>query len=269
MTVANKPTPTFIDRDSPVPLYFQLKDALLTLIHEGQLGEGDPIPTERELGERFQVSRITVRRAIDELARTGYLTSHQGKGTFVAKPKLQRPMGQLKSFSSAITDEGHYPGSRLLSLRHERAGGEIAPFLQVAEDTLIWVVERLRLADNEPIGLSSVYLNLPAPLFLTPAELDREVSLWVILAKKGISLAKSEETIQSVAASKKQAELLQVEPGFPLLLVEGIVFATNGSPIEYHRIFNRGDRYKYSIQVIGQPIQAVRAQIFGKEVLAQ
>ncbi len=257
MILANGPTPLPIDRDSPVPLYFQLKDALLTLIQDGQLQEGDPIPTERELGERFQVSRITVRRAIDELARHGYLTSRQGKGTFVAKPKIQRPMSQLKSFSSAITDEGHYPGSRLLSLRHERAGSEIASFLQVTEDTLIWVVERVRLADNEPIGLSSVYLNLPAPIFLTPAELGREVSLWAILAKKGIALAKSEETIQSMAASKKQAELLQVEPGFPLLLVEGIVFSTHGRPIEYHRIFNRGDRYKYSIQVVGQAIQAV------------
>ncbi len=257
MLLDNEPSPAFIDRDSPVPLYFQLKDALLALIHEGQLREGDPIPTERELGQRFQVSRITVRRAIDELARNGYLTSRQGKGTFVAKPKIQRPMGQLKSFSSAITDEGHYPGSRLLSLRHERAGGEIASFLQVAEDTLIWVVERLRLADNEPIGLSLVYLNLPTPTFLTPAELGQEVSLWAILIKKGIILAKSEETIQSVAASKKQAEWLQVEPGFPLLLVEGVVFSINGSPIEYHRIFNRGDRYKYSIHVVGQPIQAI------------
>src|SRR5574341_1099270 len=110
-----------VDRNLPVPLYYQLREALLTLIKEGRLKEGDLIPTERELGERFQVSRITVRRAIDELAREGYLVTQQGKGTFVARPKIQRHMTHMKSFSEEMADEGHRPGSRLLSLRHEKA----------------------------------------------------------------------------------------------------------------------------------------------------
>jgi len=246
----NTLTPVNIDRSSPVPLYSQLKDALLMFIEAGEFKEGDPIPTERELGEQFQVSRITVRRAIAELSRKGYLTTHQGKGTFVATPKIDRPMSQLKSFSSAITDEGHQPGSRLLSLHHERANGDAASFLRINEDTWLWRIERLRLADNEPIGISSVYLNLPPDIFLSPAELEREVSLWSILERKGVDLAESEETIQSIAASEDQAELLQVEPGFPLLLVEGVVYSSRKIPVEYHRIFNRGDRYKYSIRVV-------------------
>jgi GntR family transcriptional regulator len=158
----------------------------------------------------------------------------------------------MKSFSSAITDEGHQPGSRLLSLRHDRATAQVALFLNVDENAWIWTVERIRLADDEPIGISSVYLNLPPDVFLTPAELEQEVSLWSILARKGITLSTSEETIQSMAASEKQAELLQVEVGFPLLLVEGIVYTEQAIPIEYHQIYNRGDRYKYSIQVACQ-----------------
>ena len=252
MASASELSQTVIDRDSPLPLYFQLKDALQTLIEDGQFQEGDPIPTERELGERFQVSRITVRRAIAELSRNGYLTTQQGKGTFVTTPKIKRPMSQMKSFSSAIMDEGHLPGSRLISLRHERANAEIASSLNVDEEAWIWTVERVRLADDEPIGISSVYLNLPADMFLTPAELEQEVSLWSVLEKKGISLSKSEETIQSIAADEAQAELLQVNPGFPLLLVEGVVYTNQSIPVEYHRIFNRGDRYKYSIQVVRQ-----------------
>jgi GntR family transcriptional regulator len=250
MATTNMLTPANIDRNSPVPLYSQLKDALLMFIETGEFQEGDPIPTERELGEQFQVSRITVRRAIAELSRTGYLTTHQGKGTFVATPKIDRPMSQLKSFSSAIIDEGHQPGSRLLSLHHERAAGKVASFLGIGEETWIWRIERLRLADDEPIGISSVYLNLPPDIVLTPAELEREVSLWSILDRKGIDLAESEETIQSMAASEAQAELLQVEPGFPLLLVEGVVYSSRKMPVEYHCIFNRGDRYKYSIRVV-------------------
>ena len=250
MAPTNTLAPANIDRSSPVPLYSQLKDALLMFIETGEFQEGDPIPTERELGEQFQVSRITVRRAIAELSRTGYLTTHQGKGTFVATPKLDRPMSQLKSFSSAVTAEGHQPGSRLLSLHHERASGKAASFLRITENSWIWRIERLRLADGEPIGISSVCLNLPPDIFLTPAELEREVSLWSILERKGVDLAESEETIQSMAASESQAELLQVEPGFPLLLVEGVVYTSHRIPVEYHCIFNRGDRYKYSIRVV-------------------
>ncbi len=254
MTLTSILSPTTVDRSSPVPLYFQLKDTLLTLIQEGKFKEGDLIPTERELGEKFQVSRITVRRAIDELSRKGYLATQQGKGTFVTKPKIERSMRQMKSFSTAIMDEGHYPGSRLLSLRHEQATREVASFLNIDEGDWVWAVERLRFADDEPLGLSLVYLNLPPDVFLTPAELDQEVSLWSILEKKGVTLAESEESIQAILADEQQAELLQVKVGFPLLLVEGVVYNEQTTPIEYHQVFNLGDRYKYSLQIIRQAV---------------
>jgi len=231
-----------------MPLYSQLKDVLLQLVQVDQLQEGNLIPSEREIGERFQVSRITVRRAIDELVREGYLTTQQGKGTFVARPKLQRPMTQMKSFSTATVDEGHLPGSKLLSLRHEQAVEHIASILKTEKNAWIWIVERLRLVDDEPIGISMAYLNLPPDLSLTPTELTQEVSLWSILEKKGITLLRSEETLQAIAAGEDQAKLLQVNQGFPLLLVEGVVYTGQNIPIEYHQIFNRGDRYKYSVQ---------------------
>jgi GntR family transcriptional regulator len=239
-----------IDRNSPVPLYDQLRAALLTLMRDGQLREGDPFPTEREIGESFQVSRITVRRAIDELVREGYLVTQQGKGTFVARPKIQRHMTQMKSFSEEMAAEGHQPGSRLLSLRHEQVQGQTASALNIEEDSWVWVVERLRLADDEPICISSAYLNLPLDVSLTPAELQQQVSLWSTLAKKGIILTRSTETIQAVAAGDREAELLHIEIGAPLLLVEGIVYSDQDVPIEYHQIFNRGDRYTYSVQTV-------------------
>jgi GntR family transcriptional regulator len=220
------------------------------MLEEGQFREGDLIPTEREIGEQFQVSRITVRRAIDELVREGYLVTQQGKGTFVARPKIERPMTQMKSFSSATVDEGHQPGSRLLTLRHEKAVGHVASVLNVDQSDWIWVIERLRLVDEEPIGVSIIYLHLPPDLSLTPAELEQEVSLWSIIENKGITLSKSEETIQAIVAGEEQAALLQVEVGFPLLLVEGIVYTEQTAPIEYHQVFNRGDRYKYIIQTV-------------------
>lgn len=220
----------------------------MALIIDGELREGSVIPTEREIGEKLQVSRITVRRAIDELVREGYLVTQQGKGTFVARSKIERRIMHMKSFSEQMLEEGHRPGSQLLSLRHERATGHVATMLQIKTDDWIWVVERLRSTDDEPICISLTYLNLPLEVALTPAELQRETSLWVILEQKGIYLKRSEATIQAIPAGEREAGFLQIQTGAPLLLVEGVVYTDDNLPVEYHQMFNRGDRYKYSIQ---------------------
>ena len=238
-----------IDKTAPLPLYHQVRVAILTLIEEGDLREGSLIPTEREIGQKLQVSRITVRRAIDELVREGYLVARQGKGTFVARPKIDRRMTQMQSFSEQMQAEGHRPDSKLLSLRHEKAQRHVASALDLQDDEWVAVVERLRYADDEPICVSLTYLKLPHDVVLTPIELQQESSLWAILIKKGIWLARSEETIQATAAGEGVAEHLDIEVGAPLLLVEGVVYSADDIPIEYHEIFNRGDRYKYSIKL--------------------
>jgi GntR family transcriptional regulator len=237
-----------IDHDSPLPLYSQLRERLLALMDHGQFQEGDPFPTERELVQKYGVSRITVRRAVDELVREGYLIARQGKGTFVARPKISRHVPQMRSFSQEMADQGRRPGSRLLSLGHQRVSQHIANALSLPEDSWVWVVERLRLADDEPICISLVYLNLPAQVSLMPAELEQEPSLWRVLESKGIQLAYRDENIQAITAGAREAELLEVEVGAPLLLVEGTVYDDRGEPIEYHQMHNRGDRYSYTVQ---------------------
>ncbi len=248
MNPVEKLDPMAIDRESPVPLYHQLKQALLAPVREGHWREGDPIPAERELCEKYGVSRITVRRAIDMLVHEGHLVAYQGKGTFVARPKLQRRLSQLRSFSEEMLAEGHQPGSVLLSLRHEKAIGDVAASLGVDEETWLWVVERLRLADGEPTGISTAHLILPEHIHLTPVDLERNESLWAFLRAKGLSFAASEDTIQAVSANEREAKLLQVPVGSPLLLVEGVVYSEQGLPVEYHKMVNRGDRYKYSVR---------------------
>jgi GntR family transcriptional regulator len=249
MTPFPEVIPLKIDHDSPLPLYSQLREGLLILLKDGEFREGDAFPTERELGQKYKVSRITVRRALDELVREGYLVARQGKGTFVAKPKISRHMPQMRSFSQEMANQGRRPGSRLLSLGHQKVGHRIATALSLPEDSWVWVVERLRLADDEPICVSLVYLNLPPQITLTPAELEQESSLWKILEHKGIQFAYRAENIQAIAAGAREAELLLVEPGAPLLFVEGTVYSDRGDPIEYHQIHNRGDRYNYSVQM--------------------
>jgi len=240
--------PTAIDRDTPVPLYHQLRQALLQPLEQGHWKEGDPIPTEREICDTYNVSRITVRRAINELVREGYLVSHQGKGTFVARPKIQRQLSQLRSFSEELQAAGLRAGSRLFSLRQEPALGDVAAALQLNEGAWIWIVDRLRLIEDEPTILSTSHLRLPPEVVLTPAQLDGEASLWQVLRAQGITFARSESTIQAVLGNDRQRQLLEVAPGSPLLLVESITYSDDDVPVEYSRMISRGDRYKYTVR---------------------
>lgn len=237
-----------VDRSSPLPLYHQVREALLDMLKTGPYQPGSLFPTEQELSGRFDVSRITIRRAIDELVREGYLLPRQGKGTFVAKSKIQRHMSSLKSFSEEMKQEGHQPESKLLAVRHERANQRVGSMLNLETGSWVWLVERLRLADKEPICISIAYLNLPLDISLSPTELEKQVSLWSLLRTKGIILSRSDETIQAVAAGPQESELLQIPAGSPLLLVEGTVYSDQGIPTEFHQMYNRGDRYTYSVQ---------------------
>jgi GntR family transcriptional regulator len=237
-----------IDKESPLPLYLQVKDALMKIITESGLQPGSLIPTEREIGDALKVSRITVRRAIDELVRRGYLVTYQGKGTFVARPKIQRRTTQMKSYTEQMLEEGKIPGSQLLALRHEKASSLIASALQIKPGDWVWAVERLRYTDNEIICISLSYLNLPSDISFNPTEFQQQQSLWSILDEKGYKIHHSETTVQAILANSRQAELLKIKSGSPLLLLEGVAYLDDGTPIEYSQIFNRGDRYKVFIQ---------------------
>lgn len=248
MGIAAVLDPAAVDRESPLPLYHQLRQALLGTLEQGHWQEGDLIPTEREICDTYGVSRITVRRAINDLVREGFLVSHQGKGTFVARPKIQRQLSKLRSFSEEMEALGLRSGSRLLSLRQEPAIGDVAAALQVREGEWIWIVERLRLADDEPTIVSTSHLRLPAYVVLTPAQLHGQASLWRVLRSQGVTFARSEATIQAVEGSVRESELLEVQPGSPLLLVESIIYSDDDMPVEYIRMVSRGDRYKYTVR---------------------
>jgi len=238
-----------LDRTSPVPLYHQLKEILLAQIKEGRFKQGQALPPEWQLCERYGVSRITVRRAISELEYEGYVDRQQGKGTFVIHPRIKREIGRLTSFSEEMKAQGRRPGSRLLNLQHKPADESIAFLLGLDEGDPVWIVERLRLADDEVVSYSISYLRLPHDVSLTPAELKKEVSLWALLERKGIYLSEGDITLEAIAADVHYAKLLDVEEGAPLLVREGVNYSERGVPIEYFRVISRADRYKYSVHV--------------------
>ena len=239
---------TKIDRSAPIPLYLQLKQIILNQINKGFFKPGDLTPTEKELSEAYKISRITVRSAIQELVQEGYLKKQQGKGTFVAQPKIRRVIGQLRSFSEDMNFSGRKPGSEVLDLRVERAVGQVAEALKLEEGNKVWVVERLRTVDDEPVAHNLSYLNLPDEEFLTREDLELEVSLWFLLFKKGVHITDIEDTVQAISANRYQSNLLNVGEGSPLLMVEGIAYGEDGRPVEYSHNINRADRFKYFVR---------------------
>jgi len=238
-----------LDRNSPIPLYHQLSELILSQILNGQLKAQDAIPTERELVDSHAVSRITVRRAISELEDRGFVQREQGRGTFVRPPQVHRLASRLTSFSEEIAARGMVPGTQLLSFRKEPAPGRVAHELQLENGASVWMIERLRLADSEAVVVNASYLSLPDHIQLTEEELNSETSLWALLEQKGIPMVEATRTIEATAAGEREADLLSVEIGSPLLLVEGVVYTQSSRPVEFYQIIGRADRYKYQLHV--------------------
>ena len=224
-----------------VPKYYQVKNEILLLITD--LAAGSAVPTERELAERFETSRTTVRQAIAELVVDGRLERTQGRGTFVAQPKLMQ-VRQLTSFSQDLQNQARRPGSVMLNIGEQPADEEVSAHLDVAVGTPIHRVERLRTADNEPIAHEVAHLVGPLPDLA--GQLERRGSLYRTLDEAfGIELASVEDVIETALADPLEASLLGVDTGLPILLVHRTGCDPTGRPVEWTRSVFRGDRFKF------------------------
>lgn len=237
-----------IDRNNPIPLYYQLKQILAKAIDSGELAPCQPIPTERELQEKYQLSRTTVRQAINELVAEGLLYRQRGKGTFVSKPKLrhgpQRPFG----LSGYMRAQGLKPGWKLLGMDTVAPPNKVAEQLNLAEGEKALMIERLRLADGEIVGVHIAYVPVSLGLEFTETELiEGDSSLSYLDGKEGLSFSETHRIIQAVAATAREARLLRTRKGAPLLLVQRTTISAEGKPVEYLHALYRGDRFEYYV----------------------
>lgn len=224
-----------------VPKYYWVKREILRLIDD--LTPGAAVPTERELAERFGTSRTTVRQAIAELVVDGRLERTQGRGTFVASPKLMR-VRPLTSFSQDLQADGWNPGSVLLELSTEPAEGEASEHLRVPPGSPVHRLERLRTAADEPIAYESAYL--PGPLPGLGEHLAELGSLYRTLAQVyGMRITTVEDTVETVLADPVQANLLGVDTGLPMLLIHRTGWDSQGRVVEWTRSVFRGDRFRF------------------------
>jgi GntR family transcriptional regulator len=147
-----------INKNSPVPIYHQLEEYIKQQIENGSLEEESVIPSEREYAERFQISRMTVRQAINNLVSEGYLNRQKGRGTFVTKKKVEQELQGMTSFTEDMLSRGMNPSSILLSFQILAADKKTALALRIEETDSIYKIKRIRLADGAPMALETAYI---------------------------------------------------------------------------------------------------------------
>jgi GntR family transcriptional regulator len=233
-----------------IPKYYRLKKHLIELTEV--LAPGSPLPPERALAERYATSRTTVRQALAELVIEGRLQRIQGKGTFVAKPKVAQEL-QLVSYTEDMRHHGLNPETRILDIGYVTADEPMAALLGIRPGGRALRINRLRLADGEPMSIDTSLL--PARRFPgLRRELPRHRSLYETLATAyDVHLAEAEETIETVLATPEDAGLLGVDVGLPLLLLCRHAFDLHGEPVEWAQSFYRGDRYKFITRLRRHP----------------
>ncbi|HET9058516.1 MAG TPA: GntR family transcriptional regulator [Acidimicrobiales bacterium] len=228
------------------PKYYVVKGHLAEML--GRLGPGEPLPAERALADTFSTSRTTIRQALQELTIEGKLVRMQGRGTFAALPKMAQPL-QLTSYTEDMRRQGLPARSRLLSAGYIKADEELARRLDMRQRARVLRVERLRMAGDEPMAIETTHLE--AARFPGLAKrLGDSVSLYALLAEEyGVRLAQAEETIETVPAAPREAEMLDTNIGYPMLLLSRHSRDEQGCPVEFAMSFYRGDRYKFVAQL--------------------
>jgi GntR family transcriptional regulator len=238
-------------RAGPVTLHHQIYRHLREAIDDGRLKPGDRLPGERELCEVYGCSLITIRRALEELTRERRLVRMRGRGTFVTEPPLERNLQMLGSFSEEMRERGLEPGTRMLGARQAPAPAAVATALDLEAGARCLVLDRLRLADGQPVMLEEVHL--PAARFpdLLSADLEHD-SLYELMANRyGTRMEYAQETVEAVSLDARSAQLLEQRRGRPALLLVIVGYDQDRVPVEHCRSIIPGDRARYHVDARG------------------
>lgn len=234
-----------INRDSVVPLYHQVKQALLDEIQTGVYGDGEPLPSEKELQKIYGVSRITVRRALSDLANAGYLTRQPGRGTFATTQKIRHRSGKIGGFLDDLASEGFEVAAEVLEYCHVQSPEEVARRLGIGADQTVLFTKQLVYANGEPVALGYVHHNYPEHVTFSPEELAADSAINLLRQKYDLVVRHAERTTQLALATEEEAEILGIAPGDSLFEVDLLVFDEYGSGLIHTRSLYRSDRYLY------------------------
>jgi GntR family transcriptional regulator len=234
-------------RSAGVPLYVQVREQLREQI--AAVAPGDIIATEPALCAAFGVSRITIRKAIDDLVGENLLIRRQGRGTYKAAPKLIHELNSITSWTEQLKALGYTPRTSERSVEEIPVPKQIAKLLQLDATEHVVVLRRLRLADNEPITHMVNYM----PARLVPgfaAAIESSESLYQVLADRyGLVATHAVDTVTTRAATDMESARLRIEAWAPVLSVMRVSFLGDGTPFEVTVAISRGDRFEYRVKL--------------------
>lgn len=234
-----------IDKTSRIPLYCQLMEILISEI-QTNMQEEDQLPSEREICEQFNVSRATVRQAMQEMEQEGYIYRSHGKGTFVAPQKVNQELLKFYSFTEEMKKMGKNPSSKVLNFEIIDSEKKISKKLAIEENTKVYKILRLRLADNKPMMIETTYLPYDRFPGITRAELEKTAMYEVFTQRFAAKITSAKEKFQPVTTNREEARYLQVAKEIPSLKIERFTYE-NDHIIEYTVSIARGDKFEYCI----------------------
>src|SRR6266699_3592826 len=221
-----------IYRNSPLPRYFQLKEIMRERIRSGEWKPGELIPSERELSEKYGISRMTARQAITELVNEGLFYREQGKGTFVSQRKITQQLIHLTGFTEDIRARGQRPGTKVLSATMCPADETTAEKLRINPGTLIFRLQRLPLADDEPLAIELSQITFKDCERLLEEDLEQNSLYRLLETKYGIPLMEADQELEAGLTGSEEAQLLKISLGRPVLFTRRITYTERNQPIE-------------------------------------
>lgn len=239
-----------IDRRSGIPLYVQVREGIREAL--APMEPGQVIPTETELEARFGVSRITVRKAIDDLVAEGLLVRRQGRGTFVQRPKLTHELNAITSWTEQLLALGYTPRTSNAEIDEMEPPKRIARLLRLEEGERVVRLRRLRLANEEPMSLMVNYVTARLVPGLAENLADHESLYEALEQHYNLVAAMAEDTVETREATEYEAELLKIQPWSPVLCVTRVGYRDDDTPFEVAVVSSRGDRYQYRVTLRGR-----------------
>lgn len=236
-----------VDKSSRTPLYLQLMNILIDII-ETKLKENEQILSEREICEIYNVSRTTVRQAMDELEKEGYIYKVHGKGTFVSPKRMNQDLISFYSFTEEMKKLGKTPSSEVTGFEIIQADEKISSILKIGVEDLLYKVSRIRKADGLPMMYETTYLPFNRFKGITKEQLE-EKPMYDVLAKSfNTKITSAEECFMPILTNKLESIYLDIKEGSPSLKIERFTYE-NANVIEYTLSVTRGDKFKYRVKL--------------------
>jgi len=244
----NTETYTYRSRDRSPTLRYRVREYVLGLIKSGQFKPGDRLPTEAELQQRFGVSRITVRNAVDELSLKGLIVRKPALGTFIAEPKIEQELRRLTGFVEDMDALGMQASANVVKIASVKADPHVAARLGMSPGSRVTYIERVRLGNSEPLSLDCTWLPAHIGERVAHEDLKSRPIFSLLEDQYGIPLGEAEYVIEACLASKHVAKHLAVSQGSPVLLIERTTYARDGKPIDYEKLHYKGNRMRWHVK---------------------